>query len=233
MSFWRKAIWISLPSSARARSSSCIARVGTTVTSPIGGGLPTRLGGAFHLGQPAAVGADGGEQVVLPFELHAAQGVAAALVVGGEDGAADQLAEEPAREFVAGRFAELGDRRELGRIGDRQLELAALAADRACPRCPIRCGRCRRCSRGGWSRIGRPAAARSRVRRRRCPSRRSGCRLPDRSPSAWPHPSATSSLTLCSMGLGLRTGAIGATVWNACNNFSRLQVIFIATTFWS
>src|SRR5215475_12196625 len=37
----------------------------------------------------------------------------------------------------------------------------------------------------------------------------------------------TSNLTFCRIGLGLRAGAIAAAVWNACNIFSRLQVIFI------
>ena len=123
------------------------------------GRLADGLGGAFHLGQAAAVGADGGEHVVFPFELHAAQGVAAAFVVGGEDRAADQLAEQPGRELVVARFAEL--RRSAGnRAGSPtgQLELAALAADRWCRRCRIRCGTWRRCFRGGSSRSGRPAA---------------------------------------------------------------------------
>src|SRR5262249_13956713 len=87
------------------------------------------LGRAFHFGEAAAIGADGCEYVVLPFELDAAQGVAAALVVGGEDRTADQLTEETGRDFVADGFAELGDGRELGRILNRELELAALAAD--------------------------------------------------------------------------------------------------------
>ncbi len=64
------------------------------------GRLADGLGGAFHFGEAAAVGADGGEDVVLPFELDAAEGVAAAFVVGGEDRAADQLAEQPGRDFV-------------------------------------------------------------------------------------------------------------------------------------
>ena len=93
------------------------------------GWLADRLSGAFHLGQPAAVGADGGEDVVLPFELHAAQGVAAAFVVGGEDRAADQLAEQPGRELVVARFAELRDGREIRADSRGQLELAAFAAD--------------------------------------------------------------------------------------------------------
>ena len=76
------------------------------------GGLADGLGRAFHLGEAAAIGADGGEHVVLPLQLHAAQGVAAAFVVGGEDRAADQLAEQPGRELVVARLAELGDRRE-------------------------------------------------------------------------------------------------------------------------
>ena len=95
-----------------------------------GGGRADGLGGAVHLGEAAAVGADGGEDVVFPLELDAAEGVAAAFVVGGEDRAADQFAEQAGRDFVVARFAELGDGREVLRVFRGELELAALAADR-------------------------------------------------------------------------------------------------------
>ena len=65
-----------------------------------GGGGADGLGGAVHLGEAAAVGADGGEDVVFPLELDAAESVAAAFVVGGEDRAADKFAEEPGGDFV-------------------------------------------------------------------------------------------------------------------------------------
>ena len=53
------------------------------------GGCADGLGRAVHLGEAAAIGADGGEDVVFPLELDAAEGVAAAFVVGGEDRASD------------------------------------------------------------------------------------------------------------------------------------------------
>ena len=100
-----------------------------------GSGCADGLGRAVHLREAATIGADGGEDVVFPLELDAAEGVAAAFVVGREDRAANQFAEQAGRNFVVARFAELGDGREVLRVFRRELELAALAADRACRRC--------------------------------------------------------------------------------------------------
>jgi len=92
--------------------------------------MPTdALGRNLHLGQPATIGADGRDFVVGEFQQHAAQGVAAALVVGGEYGAADQLFEQPGRQGVILRLGKIGDGRKLMRVFGRQTKLAPLAAD--------------------------------------------------------------------------------------------------------
>ena len=74
-----------------------------------GGGFALLGDGADHLREAAAIGADRGDHVVVEFQLHAAEGVAAAFVVGGEDRAADQLAEQPGRDFEVARLAEAAD----------------------------------------------------------------------------------------------------------------------------
>ena len=91
--------------------------------------LADRLGRTFLPGQAAAVGGHGRDVVGRQLQQHAAQGVAAALVIGGENGAADDLAEEAGGQFVVTGFVEKSDGGKLVRILRRQLELAPLAAD--------------------------------------------------------------------------------------------------------
>jgi hypothetical protein len=88
------------------------------------------LGRAFHFGQSAAIGPDGREQIALPLQFYAAQGVAAAFVVCSEDRAADQFPEETGRNLVVVGFVEFGNRWKVLRILRRQLELAPFAANR-------------------------------------------------------------------------------------------------------
>ncbi len=88
----------------------------------VGGLMPADgVGGAFHFGQTAAVGADGDDFLVADLQQHAAEGVAAAFVVGGEERAADQLAEaggRKAREFFFGELRRpRGTRRGFRRRG--------------------------------------------------------------------------------------------------------------------
>ena len=183
MSLPRTAICTSASLAARARSMSCMARVGTIVICCAGGvaadGLPT---GPSILARrrpsvPTAVIVSAVE-----LQLHAAEGVAAAFVVGGEDRAADQLAEQPGRDFVEACFAELGDRRELGGVLGGQLELAALAADGRALAVGFDVERLVGAFAEDASRSGRPAARPSRAPARRRRRRRGGCRLRGR----WP-----------------------------------------------
>ena len=73
------------------RSISVMALVGTIVMLSPDSMAADALGRHFHFGQPTAVGADADDLVVGEFEQHAAQGIAAAFVIGGEDRAADQF----------------------------------------------------------------------------------------------------------------------------------------------
>ena len=86
-------------------------------------------GGTFHFGQAAAIGADGDDFVGIHFQQYAAQGVAAAFVIGGEDGAADHFAEQAGGELVEFFFLEGGDVGEFVGVFLGQFPLAAVAAD--------------------------------------------------------------------------------------------------------
>ena len=55
------------------------------------GGLANGLGRAVHFRQTPAIRADCRELVIFPFELHAAESVAAAFVIRCKNRAADQL----------------------------------------------------------------------------------------------------------------------------------------------
>ena len=112
-----------------ARSSSVHGAGRDDRASPIGGGFADGLGGAFHFGEAATIGADGDELAVVEFELDAAEGVAAAFVVGRKNRTADQLTEQASGNFVITGFGELGDRREILRVFRGEFELAAFAAD--------------------------------------------------------------------------------------------------------
>ena len=90
---------------------------------------PTLCGRSFHLGQPAAVGPHGGDPLLGHLDQHAAKRVAAAFVVGGEQSAADQLAEQPARHLVILAVGEGGDGREFIGILGGQAEFAPLSLD--------------------------------------------------------------------------------------------------------
>jgi hypothetical protein len=59
------------------------------------GRLANGLRGSFHFREPAAIGANGGQQVVFEFELDATERVAAAFVIRGEDRSTDQFAKQP------------------------------------------------------------------------------------------------------------------------------------------
>ena len=93
------------------------------------GGIADRLGRTFLPGQAAAVGGHRRDVVGQQLQQHAAQGVATALVVGGKNGAADDLAEEPCGQFVVAGFIKESDGGEFVGILRRQLEFAPLAAD--------------------------------------------------------------------------------------------------------
>src|SRR5690606_30887321 len=56
--------------------------------------LAYHLGRSLHFREATAVCSHGSEDVVLPLQFYAAQGIAATFVVGREDRAADQLAEQ-------------------------------------------------------------------------------------------------------------------------------------------
>ena len=191
---------------------SCIALVGTIVMPSPDTMAADALGRHFHLGQPAAVGADADDLVGRKFQEHAAQGIAAAFVVGGEHRAADQLFEQPGRKLVIFRFGKVGHRRKFVRVFGRQAELAAFAADHG----RLASASIRNCSSLLSRRIepkratGKTAAAGN---LHVDSGQRSFARPPpDRSPGRWPKFSVDLELDVLQDRLGAAGGATAAAV---------------------
>ena len=172
--------WTGGSSSSRLRSISFRALTGMTGL-PVGvGGVVLGLGRGRHPGQPAAVGADHRDRLGRQLDQHAAQGVAGALDVGGEDRPADQLLQVGGGDDVIARRGEVGNLGIEARVLARQRELRVQAADdragRRRPRSPAR----RRCWSAGSTRSAPSAGSPRRAAR---PSRRApggGCRPPGR-----------------------------------------------------
>ena len=99
-------------------------------------GRSRRLGGgANHLaiarndGQPAAVGCGKRGSLGSEFDLYATECVTRALGVGGEDRAMNQLLQDAGLHHEVLFVLEGRDGREVGRVFDRQTELAVSAAN--------------------------------------------------------------------------------------------------------
>jgi len=102
-----------------------MARVGTIVfCGPASAGRGRWTGPVIRARRRPSV-PDGVICFVVELQLDAAEAVAAALVVGGEHGAANQLAKEPRRRLVKVSLAEGGDWPEVGRVLGGELELAS------------------------------------------------------------------------------------------------------------
>jgi hypothetical protein len=88
-----------------------------------------RFRGPFHLGQAAAVRADGDDFLLVELDQHAAEGVAAAFHVGGELGAEDDLLEQRSGNDMVFFLVERRDRGKLSGVFAGELEFAPLPFD--------------------------------------------------------------------------------------------------------